>query len=127
MTREVDGGLETVAPHLPRSIITTDLRLNEPRAASLPNIMKARKKPHRQQEGRPIWGVDPTPRLTVVRVDEPGTESRPEGRLGVRTGEQIENRSEGDLIMAVLVLVEFGRVRHQAAVPLGGRGRAGIG
>ena len=45
VTREVDGGLETVALTLPSSIVTTDLRLNEPRYASLPNIMKARKKP----------------------------------------------------------------------------------
>jgi len=67
--REVDGGLETVVVNLP-SIITTDLRLNEPRYASLPNIMKARKKPIDNKKPADL-GVDPTPRLTVVRVDEP--------------------------------------------------------
>ena len=51
MTREVDGGLETVALKLP-AIVTTDLRLNEPRYASLPNIMKARKKPIDEHEAR---------------------------------------------------------------------------
>ncbi len=71
VTREVDGGLETVALTLP-SIVTTDLRLNEPRYASLPNIMKARKKPIENKKPAD-YGVDPTPRLTVVRVDEPAT------------------------------------------------------
>ena len=69
VTREVDGGLETVALQLP-SIVTTDLRLNEPRYASLPNIMKARKKPIENKKPAD-YGVDPTPRLTIVRVDEP--------------------------------------------------------
>jgi len=69
VTREVDGGLETVALTLP-SIITTDLRLNEPRYASLPNIMKARKKIIDNKKPADL-GVDPTPRLTIVRVDEP--------------------------------------------------------
>ena len=69
VTREVDGGLETVALQLP-SIVTTDLRLNEPRYASLPNIMKARKKPIENKKPAD-YGVDVTPRLTIVRVDEP--------------------------------------------------------
>jgi len=69
VTREVDGGLETVALKLP-SIVTTDLRLNEPRYASLPNIMKARKKPIENKKPAD-YGVDVTPRLTIVRVDEP--------------------------------------------------------
>jgi electron transfer flavoprotein beta subunit len=69
VTREVDGGLETVALSLP-AIITTDLRLNEPRYASLPNIMKARKKPIETLKPADL-GVDPTPRLTVVKVVEP--------------------------------------------------------
>jgi electron transfer flavoprotein beta subunit len=69
VTREVDGGLETVALTLP-AIVTTDLRLNEPRYASLPNIMKARKKPIENLKPAAL-GVDPTPRLTVVRVVEP--------------------------------------------------------
>jgi electron transfer flavoprotein beta subunit len=69
VTREVDGGLETVALKLP-SIITTDLRLNEPRYASLPNIMKARKKPIATMKPADL-GVDVTPRLTVLKVSEP--------------------------------------------------------
>jgi electron transfer flavoprotein beta subunit len=69
VTREVDGGLETVALTLP-SIVTTDLRLNEPRYASLPNIMKARKKPIATMKPADL-GVDVTPRLTVIKVTEP--------------------------------------------------------
>ncbi len=69
VTREVDGGLETVALKLP-AIVTTDLRLNEPRYASLPNIMKARKKPIETIKPADL-GVDPTPRLTVLKVAEP--------------------------------------------------------
>src|SRR3954464_14923362 len=61
VTREVDGGLETVELNLP-AIVTTDLRLNEPRYASLPNIMKARKKPIENVKPADL-GVDPTPRL----------------------------------------------------------------
>jgi len=69
VTREVDGGLETLSLDLP-AIITTDLRLNEPRYASLPNIMKARKKPI--ETIRPAdLGVNPAPRLTMVSVAEP--------------------------------------------------------
>jgi electron transfer flavoprotein beta subunit len=69
VTREVDGGLETVALQLP-AIVTTDLRLNEPRYASLPNIMKARKKPIANMKPGDL-GVDTTPRLTVLKVSEP--------------------------------------------------------
>ena len=69
VTREVDGGLETVALSLP-AVVTTDLRLNEPRYASLPNIMKARKKPIDTVKPADL-GVDPTPRLTVLKVTEP--------------------------------------------------------
>jgi electron transfer flavoprotein beta subunit len=69
VVREVDGGLETLALSLP-AIITTDLRLNEPRYASLPNIMKARKKPIENVKPADL-GVDPTPRLTVLSVAEP--------------------------------------------------------
>jgi len=69
VTREVDGGLETVALTLP-AVVTTDLRLNEPRYASLPNIMKAKKK--QIDELSPVdLGVDITPRLKTLRVDEP--------------------------------------------------------
>jgi electron transfer flavoprotein beta subunit len=67
--REIDGGLETLALNLP-AIITTDLRLNEPRYASLPNIMKARKKPIETLKPADL-GVDPTPRLTTLKVVEP--------------------------------------------------------
>ncbi len=69
VTREVDGGLETVKLSVP-AVITTDLRLNEPRYASLPNIMKAKSKPLAQKTPAD-YGVDTTPRLTVVRVGEP--------------------------------------------------------
>ncbi|RUP51725.1 hypothetical protein BC936DRAFT_146304 [Jimgerdemannia flammicorona] len=69
VTREVDGGLETVSAKLP-AIITTDLRLNEPRYASLPNIMKAKKKPLDKQTPETL-NVDVTPRLQTVRVEEP--------------------------------------------------------
>jgi len=69
VTREVDGGLETVSLSLP-SVVTTDLRLNEPRYASLPNIMKAKKKPIDTMKPDDL-GVDVTPRLTVVKVEEP--------------------------------------------------------
>ena len=69
VTREVDGGLETVKLKLP-AIVTTDLRLNEPRYASLPNIMKAKSKPL-EQKTPADYGVDVAPRLTVVSVAEP--------------------------------------------------------
>src|ERR1043166_9736706 len=67
VTREVDGGLETVELKLPM-VITTDLRLNEPRYASLPNIMKAKKKPIEQMTPEAL-GVDPAPRLATLKVD----------------------------------------------------------
>jgi len=69
VTREVDGGLETVALKLP-AIVTSDLRLNEPRYASLPNIMKAKSKPLAQKTPAD-YGVDMTPRLTTLKVTEP--------------------------------------------------------
>src|SRR5687768_12953431 len=69
VTREVDGGLQTVALTLP-AVVTTDLRLNQPRYASLPNIMKARKK-QIAEKSVADYGVDPTPRLKVVEVREP--------------------------------------------------------
>jgi electron transfer flavoprotein beta subunit len=69
VTREIDGGSETVALTLP-AVVTTDLRLNEPRYASLPNIMKARKKPIETMKPADL-GVDPAPRLTVISVSEP--------------------------------------------------------
>ena len=69
VTREVDGGLETVALKLP-AIVTTDLRLNEPRYASLPNIMKAKSKPLAQKTPAD-YGVDMTPRIETLSVSEP--------------------------------------------------------
>jgi len=69
VTREVDGGLETVKLALP-AIITTDLRLNEPRYASLPNIMKAKAKPLAQKTAAD-YGVDISPRLETLKVVEP--------------------------------------------------------
>jgi electron transfer flavoprotein beta subunit len=69
VTREVDGGLETVALPLP-AIVTTDLRLNEPRYVTLPNIMKAKKKPLETVKPADL-GVDVTPRLKTVKVSEP--------------------------------------------------------
>ena len=69
VTREVDGGLETVAIKLP-AVITTDLRLNEPRYASLPNIMRAKKKPIVTTTPDAL-GVDVTPHLVVLKVEEP--------------------------------------------------------
>ena len=69
VTREVDGGLETVRIKLP-AVVTTDLRLNEPRYASLPNIMKAKKKPILTTTPEAL-GVDVSPRLAVLKVEEP--------------------------------------------------------
>jgi electron transfer flavoprotein beta subunit len=69
VTREVDGGLETILIRLP-AVITTDLRLNEPRYASLPNIMRAKKKPILTTTPEAL-GVEVTPRLTVLKVEEP--------------------------------------------------------
>jgi electron transfer flavoprotein beta subunit len=79
VTREVDGGLERLQLKLP-AIVTTDLRLNEPRYASLPNIMKARKKPIETMKPADL-GVDVTPRLTVLKVEEP-----PKRQAGKKVG-----------------------------------------
>src|SRR4051794_16988269 len=83
VTREVDGGLETVELKLP-AIVTTDLRLNEPRYASLPNIMKARKKPIENVKPADL-GVDPAPRLKTIKVAEP-----PRRQAGVKVGSVTE-------------------------------------
>ena len=79
VTREVDGGLETVRLATP-AIVTTDLRLNEPRYATLPNIMKAKSKPLAQKTPAD-YGVDTAPRLTVLRVTEPSKR-----QAGVKVG-----------------------------------------
>ena len=83
VTREVDGGLETVSLALP-SIVTTDLRLNEPRYASLPNIMKAKKKPIDEKAPADL-GVDIAPRLTTLKVEEP-----PKRQAGVKVADIAE-------------------------------------
>jgi electron transfer flavoprotein beta subunit len=70
VTREVDGGLQTIEIKLP-AVVTTDLRLNEPRYASLPNIMKAKKKPL-DKKSPADFGVDTSPRLKVLKTEEPG-------------------------------------------------------
>jgi electron transfer flavoprotein beta subunit len=71
VTREVDGGLQTIKLKMP-AVVTTDLRLNEPRYASLPNIMKAKKKPIDEKTPED-YGVDITPRLEVLETTEPPT------------------------------------------------------
>ena len=83
VTREVDGGLQTVTLKLP-AVVTTDLRLNEPRYASLPNIMKAKKKPILEKTPAD-YGVDPAPRLRVLKTAEPPTR-----KAGVKVGSVAE-------------------------------------
>ena len=80
VTREVDGGLETVSLKLP-AIVTTDLRLNEPRYASLPNIMKAKSKPLSTKKPED-YGVDISPRLTTLKVEEP-----PKRQAGIKVAD----------------------------------------
>jgi len=79
VTREVDGGLQTVTLKLP-AVVTTDLRLNEPRYASLPNIMKAKKKPIAEKTPAD-YGIDVAPRLKVLKTAEPPTR-----KAGVKVG-----------------------------------------
>ncbi len=79
VTREVDGGLQTVKLKMP-AVVTTDLRLNEPRYASLPNIMKAKKKPI-DEKAPSDYGVDVTPRLKMLKTTEP-----PGRKGGVKVG-----------------------------------------
>ena len=83
VTREIDGGLQTINLNMP-AIITTDLRLNEPRYASLPNIMKAKKKPI-DQKSPSDYGVDTAPRVKVLKVIEP-----PKRQAGIK----VENIGE---------------------------------
>lgn len=90
VTREVDGGLQTIKVKMP-TIVTVDLRLNEPRYASLPNIMKAKKKP--LDEKTPAdYGVDVTPRLSIVSTVEPST--RKAGIIVKSVDELIEKLKE---------------------------------
>ncbi len=79
VTREVDGGLQTIRVKLP-AIVSVDLRLNEPRYASLPNIMKAKKKPMEEKTPED-YGVDVAPRLSVVKTGEP-----PQRQAGIKVG-----------------------------------------
>ena len=83
VTREVDGGLQTISIALP-AIVTTDLRLNEPRYASLPNIMKAKKKPL-DEKSPADFGVDTAPRLKVIKTTEPAGR-----KAGVKVGSVAE-------------------------------------
>jgi len=83
VTREVDGGLQTVTLKLP-AVVTTDLRLNEPRYASLPNIMKAKKKPIDEKTAAD-YGVDTGPRLKVLKTTEPAGR-----KAGVKVGSVAE-------------------------------------
>ena len=83
MTREVDGGLETVGLKTP-TILTVDLRLNEPRYASLPNIMKARKKEIAKKTPADL-GVETAPRLKTLKVEEP-----PKRQGGIKVGSVAE-------------------------------------
>ncbi|MCG8438847.1 MAG: electron transfer flavoprotein subunit beta/FixA family protein [Pseudomonadales bacterium] len=94
VTREIDGGLQTVELSLP-AVVTTDLRLNEPRYASLPNIMKAKKKPLDTKTAADL-GVDLTPRVTTVSVEAPA-----ERQAGIIVGsvdelvEKLKNEAKG--------------------------------
>ena len=83
VTREVDGGLQTVSLKTP-AVVTADLRLNEPRYASLPNIMKAKKKPIDEKTAAD-YGVDASPRLTVLKTTEPSAR-----KAGVKVGSVAE-------------------------------------
>ena len=94
VTREVDGGLQTIKVKLP-AIVTVDLRLNEPRYASLPNIMKAKKKPL-EQKTADDYDVDVTPRLTIVKTSEP--EARASGIKVSSVSELVEKLKEAGAV-----------------------------
>jgi electron transfer flavoprotein beta subunit len=95
VVREVDGGLETVAMALP-AVVSVDLRLNEPRYASLPNIMKAKKKTIDTMTPEDL-GVDPAPRLTTLKVEEPP--SREAGTMVETVAELVDKlRNEAKVI-----------------------------
>jgi len=94
VTREVDGGLQTVSVKLP-AVLTVDLRLNEPRYASLPNIMKAKKKPIDEKSLADL-GIDATPRLKVLKVEEP--EARKAGIKVANVDELVGKLKEAGLV-----------------------------
>ena len=91
VTREVDGGLQTLRLTLP-AIVTTDLRLNEPRYASLPNIMKAKKKPI-EEKSPADYGVDPALRLKVLKVSEP---PKRKGGVKVKTVQELVDKLKNE-------------------------------
>ena len=91
VTREIDGGLQTLEIKLP-SIITTDLRLNEPRYASLPNIMKAKKKPIDEKLPED-YGVEISPMLEILKVSEP---AQREAGIKVETVEELVNKLKNE-------------------------------
>ena len=94
VSREIDGGLQTVEVKLP-AVMTTDLRLNQPRYASLPNIMKAKKKPIDEKSPADL-GVDITPRLKILKVSEPPKRG---GGIKVKTvAELLDKLSEAGAI-----------------------------
>ena len=94
VTREVDGGLQTIKVKMP-AIVTVDLRLNEPRYASLPNIMKAKKKPLDEKTAAD-YGVDVTPRLEVVKTEEP--EARKAGEIVGSVDELVAKLKEAGVV-----------------------------
>jgi len=94
VTREVDGGLQTIRVKMP-AIITVDLRLNEPRYASLPNIMKAKKKPLDEKTAAD-YGVDVTPRLEILKTGEPP--ARKAGEIVGSVDELVEKLKEAGVV-----------------------------
>eukprot|EP00825_Cyclidium_porcatum_P019819 TRINITY_DN2270_c0_g1_i2.p2 TRINITY_DN2270_c0_g1~~TRINITY_DN2270_c0_g1_i2.p2 ORF type:complete len:533 (+),score=114.62 TRINITY_DN2270_c0_g1_i2:1184-2782(+) len=117
VTREIDGGLETLAISLP-AVVSTDLRLNEPRYATLPNIMKAKKKPLDTVKPADL-GVDVTPRLTTLKVAEPAKRS-----AGVKVADvaelvnKLRNEAkviQGEQTMTILVIAEHDNTALKAA------------
>jgi len=94
VTREVDGGLQTVKIKMP-AVVTVDLRLNEPRYASLPNIMKAKKKPLDEKTPED-YGVDASPRLEIVKTSEP--EARKAGVIVGSVDELVEKLNEAGVL-----------------------------
>ncbi|KPN64009.1 Electron transfer flavoprotein subunit beta [Aliiroseovarius sp. xm-m-379] len=94
VTREVDGGLQTIKVNMP-TIVTVDLRLNEPRYASLPNIMKAKKKPLDEKTAAD-YGVDVSPRLEIVKTEEPA--ARAAGIIVGSVDELVEKLKEAGAV-----------------------------
>ncbi|RPE63245.1 electron transfer flavoprotein beta subunit [Pacificibacter maritimus] len=94
VTREVDGGMQTISVKLP-AIITADLRLNEPRYASLPNIMKAKKKPL-EEKSADDFDIDITPRQTIIATEEPAT--REAGIMVGSVDELVAKLKEGGFV-----------------------------